>query len=167
MADWIKILITAVVSSVSTAAVAEPLKGWLADLNNRRRLRKTLYRELAITYLDIRASIAELRKANDKRLVVAREVKTDYFDAAQNDPIFLELNEAVALHSLYFTMNTVIGRVPDADGKEQLLILEEVQELIETSVAEKPFSTRRFNKAKQYAQRQVGLTKPLLIVKYR
>ena len=154
MDDWVKILVTAVVSSVSTAAVAEPLKDRLANKSKLKRLRRTLYEELAITYEDILDKQSHIHQ-NELEAEDRLTLLSDRYTAAQSDYThYYQLDEALALSHLYSKLQQRV-HVPTANASHKLASLEAAKQIIEHAVAKKPFSTTLFRKCQTRIRAQI------------
>jgi hypothetical protein len=155
MSDWVKILITAVVSSVATAIIAEPLKGYLSRRLALRRLRPALYRELAFVSDDIDGAADYVKS---KQRTVLCTIDNGHYEDIRKDEQFYALNEAASFNSLYFRVKEKLADVQAAQRQqqpaEQLNLLTSIQLLIEAYTSNKPFSTRYFKECKAHATKQ-------------
>src|SRR4051812_17881730 len=103
MDEWKKILITSIVSSISTAAIAEPIKLFIGRRLELRRLRKTLYRELAFVYEDC---LGAIKVCSAQQTTIELKLDIQHYEKAASERLFFDLTEAVALNSLYFKLKT-------------------------------------------------------------
>jgi hypothetical protein len=128
MDDWAKILITAVVSSVSTALVTEPVKLFVVEKLRQRRLRRQVYRELAKNYDILMALLVD---AENKKLDFMREhfqsqfasyYKRECYRMASADRyMFLQLKDADGLATAYSLLDGLV----DFKGKDDDAVIEE------------------------------------------
>jgi hypothetical protein len=132
MEEWSKILITAVVSSVSTALVAEPIKSWIGTVTRRRRMRRALYREFAVNYHHLGMCVAMFEDSKGFPLEAKFQFVISYFESVKNEALYLELSEAPVLSAVYFQLQCLVT-IPKL-GAGQLERLKVMQESIEENL---------------------------------
>jgi hypothetical protein len=107
-AEWVKILVTAVVGFASAVCI-DMLKTRINERRKRKGLRKAMYDELA-SILGTCEAILELKNPTleqaEMLMKVISVVNLDAYRMAKNDPIlFYELKEATTLDRLYQTLD--------------------------------------------------------------
>jgi hypothetical protein len=160
MEEWLKILITAVVSSVSTAIVAEPIKNWLSREARRRSMRQALYREFAVNYRQLGLCVAMLEDVKGSLLEPKLQLITSYFESVKNEALYLELSEAPAFSAIYFHLQCLVT-MPRAGQPQRL---QAMHEFIEEIVRYRRISRRHFDRAVKYAKQKFDLPAPFIAV---
>jgi hypothetical protein len=99
--EWIKILASGVVGFVA-ASVVQLLFFHRQERTQKKLLRKSLYRELALTYIDLRELLPSLRPegidqhaSNPAHL--PNFVKADCFNTNKSSPVFWRLEDAFGI----------------------------------------------------------------------
>lgn len=117
---WIKILITAVVSSVCTAAVAKPIRRWLEG----RRLRRAVYQEIVQNFAALHRQVGMAK--HDPAMIpgIGRRFAMSYkrlaYDMGQKDPAaFYSIgwNELYWIELLYRGFDRVVKDRFDNDAQ--------------------------------------------------
>lgn len=110
IAEWVKILITAVVGFAS-AVCLDMLKTRINESRKRKGLRKAMYDELA-TILGICDAVLDVKNPTLEKaemlMKVISVVNLDAYRMAKNDPVlFYGLKEATTLDRLYQTLDVL------------------------------------------------------------
>lgn len=99
--EWIKILASGVVGFVA-ASVVQLLFFRRQERTQKKLLRKSLYRELALTYIDLRELLPSLRPEGIDQHAsnpadLPNFVKADCFNTNKSSPVFWRLEDAFGI----------------------------------------------------------------------
>lgn len=116
MPEWVKTLSIALITSLFTVCLIEPIRAVIARWIRRRELRRSLYHELVLNFraLDAQVMFAmrdpEMKEGIGERF--GRSFKKSCFDLAQRDPIIyysLGSQERYWIELLYSDMEHVVN----------------------------------------------------------
>jgi hypothetical protein len=123
MPDWIRTLIIALVTSLFTVCLIEPVSALIQRWLRRRELRRSLYREMVLNFQALDGQVAMAKSAPEMRKGIpdrfGRSFRKSSFDLAHHDPaIYYDIGfgELYWIELFYSNVEHIVtGHFPDDD----------------------------------------------------